>query len=52
MIQINAKIDEDILKKFRGVIYEKSGLKKGDFRESLQAAMEDYVQKYNKTKSV
>jgi len=47
--QINAKIDNDLLKEFRHVIYEKYGLKKGDFKQALEAAMADYVIKYSKS---
>ena len=47
--QINAKIDEQVLKEFRHVIYTKLGLKKGDFKKSLEDAMLDYVIKYSKS---
>ncbi len=47
--QINAKIDEEVLKEFRHVIYTKLGLKKGDFKKSLEDAMLDYVIKYSKS---
>jgi len=49
MPQINAKIDNDLLKEFRHVIYEKYGLKKGDFKNTLEDAMADYVIKYSKS---
>ncbi|AJM93200.1 MULTISPECIES: hypothetical protein [Nitrosopumilus] len=49
MTQINAKIDDEILQEFRHVIYEKYGLKKGDFKNALESAMVDYVLKYSKT---
>ncbi len=49
MPQVNAKIDDVLLKEFRHVIYEKYGLKKGDFKKSLEAAMADYVIKYSKS---
>ena len=48
MSQINAKIDEDILKEFRHVIYTRMGLKKGDFKKTLEDAMLDYIIKYSK----
>ena len=48
MSQINAKIDEDILKEFRDVIYTRMGLKKGDFKKTLEDAMLDYIIKYSK----
>ena len=47
--QINAKINEEVLKEFRHVIYTKLGLKKGDFKRSLEDAMLDYVIKYSKS---
>lgn len=49
MTQINAKIDEVILKEFRDVIYTRMGLKKGDFKKSLEDAMLDYILKYSKS---
>ena len=49
MSQINAKIDDELVKAFRHVIYEKYGLKKGDFKQALEAAMADYVKKYSKS---
>lgn len=51
MTQINAKIDEKILKEFRDVIYTRMGLKKGDFKKSLEDAMLDYILKYSKSPS-
>ena len=51
MSQINAKIDDHIIDEFRDVIYKKKGLKKGDFKESLEEAMLDYITRYSKTES-
>lgn len=51
MTQINAKIDEQLLKEFRGIIYIRKGLRKGDFKESLEEAMGEYILKYSKSKS-
>ncbi|MBI2005736.1 MAG: hypothetical protein HYS75_00365 [Nitrosopumilales archaeon] len=51
MTQINAKIDEKVLKEFRDVIYTRMGLKKGDFKKSLEDAMLDYILKYSKSPS-
>ena len=51
MTQINAKIDEDILKEFRDVIYTRLGLRKGDFKKSLEDAMLDYIIKYSKSEN-
>ena len=47
MSQINAKIDEEILKEFRHIIYKQRGLRKGDFKKSLEDAMLDYILKYS-----
>jgi hypothetical protein len=44
---INAKVDDNLVKEFRHVIYEKHGLKKGDFKNALEEAMVDYIQKYS-----
>ena len=49
MTQINAKIDEEILKEFRDVIYTRMGLRKGDFKKSLEEAMLDYIIRYSKS---
>lgn len=51
MTQINAKIQDEILKEFRDVIYNRMGLKKGDFKKSLEDAMLDYIIKYSKSAS-
>jgi len=48
MTQICANINNKILEEFRAVIYEKSGLKKGDFKKFLEDAMLEYVSKYSK----
>ena len=47
-VQINAKIDEDILNHFRELIFKKSGLRKGDFSKFLQISMKEYVEKHGK----
>ena len=52
MSQIYAIINDDLLKEFRHVIYEKYGLKRGDFKQALEAAMTDYVIKYSKSDTV
>lgn len=51
MSQINAKIDEEVLKQFRDVIYQKRGLKKGDFKDSIEEAMLDYIMRYSNSDS-
>jgi hypothetical protein len=43
---INAKVDDNLVREFRHVIYEKHGLKKGDFKHALEEAMHDYIRKY------
>jgi hypothetical protein len=43
---INAKVDDNLVKEFRHVIYEKHGLKKGDFKHALEEAMMDYIRKH------
>jgi hypothetical protein len=43
---INAKVDDNLVKEFRHVIYEKHGLKKGDFKNALEEAMLDYIRKH------
>ena len=47
MAIINAKVDDKLVKEFRHVIYERHGLKKGDFKNALEEAMLDYIQKYS-----
>lgn len=51
MAVINAKVDDKLVKEFRHVIYERHGLKKGDFKNALEEAMFDYIQKYSHAKS-
>jgi len=43
---INAKVDDSLVKEFRHVIYERHGLKKGDFKNALEEAMLDYIRKH------
>ena len=47
MVQITANLDDRLLKEFRDVIYNKSGLKKGDFKNSLEEAIKEYITKYS-----
>ena len=51
MTQITANLDDRLLKEFRDVIYNKSGLRKGDFKKSLEEAIVEYITKYSKTKN-
>lgn len=51
MAIINAKVDDNLVKEFRHVIYERCGLKKGDFKNALEEAMLDYVRKYSAEKA-
>ena len=46
MAQITANLDDRLLKEFRDVIYHKSGLRKGDFKRSLEEAIKEYITKY------
>jgi hypothetical protein len=47
MAQITAKIDDAILDKFREIIYFKYGLRKGDFKNALEEAIREYIEKYH-----
>ncbi|MDP3780002.1 MAG: hypothetical protein Q8Q69_02285 [Nitrosopumilaceae archaeon] len=49
MEHINATIDDKILHEFRDVIYRRKGLRKGDFQQSFEEAMLEYVLKYSKS---
>ena len=49
MEHINATIDDKILYEFRDVIYKRKGLRKGDFQQSREEAMLEYVLKYSKS---
>jgi hypothetical protein len=51
MTVINANVDDKVVMKFRHVIYERHGLKKGDFKNALEEAMLDYIQKYSESGS-
>ena len=51
MTQITAKIDDEVLNDFRDIIYKKMGLKKGDFKKTLEKAMLDYIEKYYDSES-
>ena len=51
MSLINARIDDQLLKDFRHVVYLKYGLKKGDLTKALEEAIKDYVTKNADTKS-
>lgn len=51
MAQITANLDDRLLKEFRDVIYHKSGLRKGDFKKSLEAAIKEYITKYSNKES-
>ena len=52
MAIINAKIDDNLVKEFRQVIYERHGLRKGDLKNALEEAMLDYIRKYSDQKTV
>ena len=51
MAQITANLDDRLLKEFRDVIYNKSGLRKGDFKRSLEEAIKEYITKYSNKNS-
>ena len=51
MVQITANLDAKILKEFRDVIYNKSGLRKGDFKNSLEEAIQEYITKHSNKNS-
>ena len=48
MTQITANLDDRLLKEFRDVIYNKSGLRKGDFKKSLEDAIKEYIVRHKK----
>ena len=48
MTQITANLDDRLLKEFRDVIYNKSGLRKGDFKKSLEDAIKEYIVRHQK----
>ena len=48
-ISVNSNLDDGILKEFRDVIYQKRGLKHGDFKKTLEDAMLEYIVKYSKS---
>jgi hypothetical protein len=52
MAIINAKVDDNLIKEFRHVIYERHGLKKGDLKNALEEAILDYIRKYAAEKVV
>lgn len=49
-VMINANIDEDLIKEFRGVVYRQSGLKKGDMKNAIAQAIIDYTSKHKDKK--
>ena len=49
-VTINVKIDENLVKEFRGVVYNQSGLKKGDVTNAIIQAIIEYTAKYRITK--
>lgn len=51
MGQVNANIDDEVVKQFRHVIYTRKGLKKGDFKDALEEAMLDYIQKFGESET-
>lgn len=51
MTIINTKLDDTILTQFRDTIYHKTGLKRGDFKKSLEVAMIDYIINYSNSEN-
>ena len=51
MTLINANIDNELLKQFRDVIYRRRGLRKGDFKDSVEEVMLDFIIKYSNSDS-
>ena len=51
MVIINTKIDENILTQFRDTIYHMTGLKRGDFKKSLEVSMIDYIIQYSSSEN-
>ena len=49
-ITINVKIDENLVKEFRGVVYNQSGLKRGDVTNAIIQAIIEYTAKYRISK--
>ena len=49
-VMINANIDEDLIKEFRGVVYRQSGLRKGDVANAIAQAIIDYTSKHKDKK--
>ena len=47
---INVKIDENLVKEFRSVVYKQSGLKRGDVTNAIIQAIIEYTAKYRITK--
>lgn len=45
LVHFATTIDEDIMKRFRHVVYVKYGLKKGDISKALTEAVMDYIGK-------
>lgn len=51
MTQITADLDKKLLKEFRDVIYRRFGLRRGDFKKSLEEAITEYIKKHKNTKT-
>jgi hypothetical protein len=47
MGQINAKIDRELLEKFRHIIFIRHGLRRGDFKNAIEEAIIDYIKKHS-----
>ena len=51
MTQITADLDDKLLKEFRDVIYRRFGLRRGDFKKSLEEAITEYIEKHQNAKT-
>ena len=48
-VTINVKIDEQLVKEFRGIVYKQSGLKRGDVTNAIIQAIIEYTTKHRST---
>jgi hypothetical protein len=46
MTTVFANLDDELVKEFRGVIFRKYGLRKGDISKAIEEALADYIKKY------
>jgi len=46
MVRVSTNLDDEIVRRFRHVIYVRSELKKGTIKKALEEAMLDYIEKH------